>query len=76
MFKVPQEYDFDWIPVDDEVPDYLPEELQDEKREEIKQTRIRVQKERIEKHKNEEIEDAAEMKLPHEQRKKTYGGAY
>ena len=66
VFKVPQDYDFDWIPVDDTVPDYLPEELQEEKREEIKQARIKYQAERKEKHKTEEVEDAVEMKLPHE----------
>ena len=32
VFKVPQEPDFDWVPVEERVPDYLPEELQEERR--------------------------------------------
>lgn len=27
VFKLPQDIDFDWIPVEDSVPDYIPEEL-------------------------------------------------
>ena len=29
VFKVPKEVDFDTVPIDDEIPDYLPEELQE-----------------------------------------------
>ena len=34
VFKVPKEIDFDMIPVDMEVPDFLPEEIQEERKEE------------------------------------------
>lgn len=27
VFKVPVEVDFDWIPVEEKVPNYLPEEI-------------------------------------------------
>ena len=35
VYKVNLDSDFDWIPKDDKVPDYLPEELQEERRVEI-----------------------------------------
>ena len=35
VYKVNLENDFDWIPKDDKVPDYLPDELQEERRKEI-----------------------------------------
>lgn len=63
VFKVLKDHDFDMVPVDDEVPDYLPEELQQEKRQEIKELRIVVMKDRHEKHITEEKEDEVEMKL-------------
>lgn len=75
-FKVPKDHDFDMIPVDDEVPDYLPDELQQEKRIEIKEARIAALNARKSKHLKEEKEDEIEMNLPAEQRKLTYGGIF
>ena len=37
VFKVPQEHDYEWIELEPEVPDYLPEELQAEERQKNKE---------------------------------------
>jgi len=76
VFKVPQEVDFDWIPLDETVPDYLPEELQEIQKEEIKQKRIAYIKQCNEKYIEEEKEDLKEMELLPEKRTKQYGPLY
>ena len=73
VFKVPQEHDYDWIPCDEVVPDFLPEDLQEEIIERNKQQRIKSQKDRFDKHLDEEKEDEADMKLPPNQRKRKFG---
>ena len=76
VFKVPREIDFDMVPIEEEIPDYLPEEVQEIRREENKQKKQARQKDRLQKHIAEEKEDEIDMKLPPNQRQKTYEGIY
>lgn len=62
VYKVPQEIDFDYIPKDDIVPDYIPEELQELRREEIIEERKAFMAKLQKKHIEEETEDAEELK--------------
>ena len=63
VYKVPQDIDFDWIPKDDIVPDYIPEELQEERRLEIIQERKDYLAKLQKKHIEEEKLDEEEMKI-------------
>ena len=63
VYKVPLDIDFDWIPKDDIVPDYIPEELQEERRQEIIQERKDYLAKLQKKHIEEEKQDEEEMKL-------------
>lgn len=57
VFKVPMEIDMDWIPVDEKIPDYLPDEIQEEKRAMNKKIRHESMQKISENHEEEEKED-------------------